>query len=146
MLLENTIIEKLEHSIKTSDMSYSMFKKEKKNPIYQFEDMDKVWDYHKEYCEPDFNYCLFQLYCFYDYTIEDVFEMVHDISLKTHKSDLSNLVYSDFVEYFRLNHFHERKLSYIRSSDEYKNKVNLKNNIKSDNIIHISDDYNSLSL
>lgn len=141
--LEDTIIEKLEHHIKTSQINSSEFKNKSKNPLRNLYDVDTIWDYHKGYLEDEFEYSLFSLFCFYDYSIEDVFNLVHEISLKYTKNDLHMLVYTDFVEYFHNNHFHERKRSYVKSSKEYKNKINLKEEASSENIIHITEDYDS---
>lgn len=143
-MMEDTVIETLEHQIKTSKITSSEFRNKSLNPLRNlYEDKTIIWDYHRGYLEDDFNYSLFSLYCFYDYSVEDVFNLVHEISLKYAKNDIHMLVYSDFVDYFHANNFHERKMSYVKSSEEYKNKIQLKEVASSENIIHVTEDYDS---
>ena len=110
--------------IKTSNITASYFKNEDRNPLVIYSG-NEVWDYHRKPYESNFEYSLFQLYCFYDYSIEDLYNLIQEISSKYSKNDLYHLGYSDFVQYVEIKRFDMRKETYRRSSDEYKGKANL---------------------
>ncbi len=141
-VMDNTIMENLEMEIKTSNITASYFKNEDRNPLAIYSG-NEVLDYHRKPYESDFEYSLFQLYCFYDYSIEDLYNLVQEISSKYSKNDLYHLGYSDFVQYVEIKRFNWRKETYIRSSDEYKGKIKRKANVESENIVHVTDDYDS---
>lgn len=141
---EKTIIETIEYEIKTDCNLLYLFKK-KKNSFnsYFYDDSDEVYSYYQLKYEYTFGYALFKLYCFCNYSIDDIYKLIKDLSSKYPKSDLKELEYSDFVNYTEEKHFECRKKVYEKSTKEHQNKLHLKESVESDNIKHLIDDYDS---
>ena len=99
----------------------------KKNNIYIF--------------EVDFEYDLFQLYCFFDYSIHDIYELIHRLSSKYVKSDLDTVDYAEFERFSKYHLFNERKKKFLKSSDVYQDKIIQQDNTVSSNIDFLIDDY-----
>lgn len=140
-MADKTVLETIEHKIKTDANLIHYFKPKKIDLNLSFDSNDEVYSFHKLNNEYEFEYSLFKLYCFFDYTVDDIYNLIIDLSSKYHKSDLAMLSYSDFINFTKKNRFEYRKKVYEKSSDEYKNLIKLKEFAESDNIKHLLEDY-----
>lgn len=142
----DTIIEILENEFRTGAFSGIRFKENidniKQHNMYNLKPIN--YTYHQLDGEFDFYYALFRLYCFFDYSIEEIYNLIKEISRKYNKSDFI-VSYSDFVEYTKVRHFKERKNTFLKTSPEYQEKVKMLDSVKSDNIKNVIDDYNDTS-
>lgn len=140
-MADKTILETIEYTIKTDANLLHFFKQPKKSSYYNYEVKNEVYSFYKLEDEFEFEYSLFKLYCFCNYSIDDIYKLLKDLSFKYHKSDLKGLSYSDFIYFTEKNRFEYRKSVYEKSSDEYKNLLKLKESAESDNIKHLIEDY-----
>ena len=97
-----TILEFIEDKVKSDFSLLNRFKKSSNILSY---DTDEVYSYYQLNTEFEFDYALFKLYCFCDYSIEDIYKLLVDLGTKYKKSDLSSLSYSDFVTYTKDKRF-----------------------------------------
>lgn len=141
---DKSIMEVLEHEFKTGEMTSQFFKERidmfKKDKLYR--SYSPVSTYHQLDLESSFDYSLFKLYCFFNYSIEDIYNLLKELNSKYFKCELYLLNYSEFYEYTRVLEFKERKKYYLKSQDEYKNKVKAAEEVKSGNVVNLCDDYN----
>lgn len=137
-------MEVLEHEFKTGEMTSHFFKEriEMINSSKLYQSYSPVYTYHQLDSESFFDYSLFKLYCFFDYSVEDIYKLLKELDSKYSKSELYMLRYSEFHEYTRVLKFKERKKYYLKSLDEYKNKVEVAEDVKSGNVVNLCDDYN----
>lgn len=142
---KRTIIETIEDEIKHNFNLSHKFKRKKKSLNLESNlfssDEDEVYSFYPLKHEYTFEYSLFKLYCFCNYSISDIYELLIDLSKKYNKSDLKSLSYSDFVKYTEDKKFKLRKDIYIKSNDEYQNKIHLKESAESDYIKYLINDY-----
>ncbi len=145
----NSIIEKLEEEIKTSSITFSYFKYNLSSIVNESRSLSIMGDggetlsYYKLKGESSYEYLLFELFCFFDMSLRDIYELFIGISKKYNKNDLCFVEYSDFEKLKELRSWNERKHLFVRDSPEYLKKSQLREDALNNNINHMVKDYDS---
>lgn len=138
--MNESILEFIENEVKTNSDMLKIFEP-KKYASQLYLSSSEINSYYPLKDEFSFEYSLFKLYCFFDYTIDDIYDLLINLGSKYIKSDLGRLAYSDFIEYTENHNFTYRKDAYLKTTNEYKKKVDLKNNAESGNLENLVKDY-----
>lgn len=137
---DRTILETIEDKIKSDFNLLNHFVK--KEDMLNFSVKNEFYSFYALKDDFIIDIALFKLYCFCDYSIDDIYKLLIDLSKKYHKSNLSALSYSDFIQYTKKKHFVYRKKVYEKTSEDYQNKIHIKETAESESITHLVDDYN----
>lgn len=138
---DKTVLELIEHKIKSDSNLLHCFKPKKNFFSLDIDSDIEVYSFYPLKNEYDFEYALFKLYCFFNYSIDDIYELLINLSKKYNKSDLKSLSYSDFIRFTESHKFEIRKNVYDKTTDEYKNRLVLKESAESENIKYLVEDY-----
>lgn len=145
----NSIIEELEEAIKTSSITSSYFKYNISPIVNQTKSLyiqgngGETLSYYQLEGESSYEYLLFELFCFFDMSLRDIYELFIGISKKYNKNDLSFVNYSDFEKLKELKSWNERKRLFVRDSPEFLKKSQLREDALNNNINHMVKDYDS---
>lgn len=138
--MDESILEFIENEVKSNSDMLKIFEP-KKYASQLYLSSSEINSYYPLKDEFSFEYSLFKLYCFFDYTIDDIYDLLVKLGYKYSKSGLGRLVYSDFIQYTENHNYISRKDAYLKTTNEYKKKVDLKNNAESGNLENLVKDY-----
>lgn len=137
----SSVLEELEEEIRDNDFTASYFRHQLKSSSQLISFEDDSSSYYKLDTECSHEYLLFKLFCFFDMSVREIYELVCELSRKYNKNDLEFLHFSDFEKLANLKKWKVRKKNFLRDSPPMVRKRELRESVFDSNLDNLVEEY-----